>query len=103
MQPQAVLFDVGGPLDTEHSAEALIDRRIRAALAAEGVQVTDAEYAAANRRAVDTFASNAYQAIFWDLCGGNVEMAERFRGFSVPDREFELRVGIPELLATAPG
>ncbi len=61
--------------------------------------MTDAAYAAANRRAVETFAGNTYQAIFWELCGGDREMAARFQGFSVPDREFELREGVPEMLA----
>ena len=100
MPLRAVLFDVGGPLDTEVSAEALIDRQIRLALSAEGIDVSDEEYEAANRWAIDSFAWNTYQAIFWRLSGGDREMAARFRHFSVPNRPFQLRPGISELLAT---
>ena len=96
---RAVLFDVGGPLDTEASAEPLVDAHIRAALAAEGIDITDAEYAAANQWAVESFAWNTYQAIFWRLCGGNREMAARF-STSNAGRQFELRDGIPALLQT---
>jgi HAD superfamily hydrolase (TIGR01662 family) len=99
MAVRAVLFDVGGPLDTETLAEPLIDRQIRAALAAEGIAVTDEEYEAANRWAVESFAWNTYQAIFWRLSRGNAELASRFSTFSVPGRQFELRDGIPDLLA----
>jgi HAD superfamily hydrolase (TIGR01549 family) len=98
MALKAVLFDVGGPLDTEASAEALVDRHIKAALAVEGIDITDGVYAAANQWAIDSFAWNTYQAIFWRLSGGNSELASRFSTFSVPGRPFELRDGIPALL-----
>lgn len=74
---RAVLFDVGGPLDTEVVSESLFDRHIIEALAAEGIAVTDAEFTAANARAVEHFSPSAYQAIIWTLTGGDVERAER--------------------------
>jgi HAD superfamily hydrolase (TIGR01549 family) len=108
---QAVLFDVGGPLDTEVVSERLIDEHIRAALIAEGMAVTDEEYAAANRWAVDSFAWNTYQAIIWRLAGGDVERARRaFVAVAARSDErlalrggIELRDGIPELLAELAG
>ena len=102
MTIRAVLFDVGGPLDTEVAAERLIDAAIRTALAQEGRPVTDAEFDAANRRAVASFAWNAYQAIIWYLARPDVALAERaFQRFRerAQGREFQLREGIPELLA----
>ena len=107
MTAQAVLFDVGGPLDTEVIHERLTDEHIREALAAEGVTVGDAEYAAANRWAVGCFAWNTYQAIIWRLTGGDAERSRRaFAAVAGRSEErlaarggLELRTGIPELLA----
>jgi len=45
---RAVIFDVGGPLDTEVAFEAAIDADIRSALACEGYIVDDAAYAEQN-------------------------------------------------------
>jgi putative hydrolase of the HAD superfamily len=99
---RAVLFDVGGPLNTEVAHERLVDENIRAALAAEGRAVDDAEYARAVRRAVDSFAPNAYRAIIWYLTGGDQAASERvYRAAAERWRgryTFELRDGIPELL-----
>lgn len=99
MTIRAVLFDVGGPLDTEVLSEQHIDEQLRAALAREGIAVSDAEYAAAEEWAVASFASDAYSAIAWRLCGGCPELAERVRGTHFPGRQFQLREGVPELLA----
>ena len=74
---RAVLFDVGGPLDTEVIYERLIDQHIREALAAEGIAVSDAEYAEAERRTVESFAWNAYQTIIWHLSRYRVGPARR--------------------------
>jgi HAD superfamily hydrolase (TIGR01549 family) len=106
MSLRAVLFDVGGPLDTEVISERLIDEHIRAALDAEGVSTTDETYAAANRWAVDAFAWNTYHAIIWRLTGGDVERSRRvFVAVASRSDErlaardgLELRAGIPELL-----
>jgi HAD superfamily hydrolase (TIGR01509 family) len=72
---KAVLFDVGGPLDLEIEHERLIDIDIRAALARQGVAVTDEAYTAACRYAVDSFAPSAYAAINWRLAGGDPSIA----------------------------
>ena len=53
MSIRAVLFDVGGPINTEITGERLIDEAIRAELEAEGIHVSDSEYEAANTWAVD--------------------------------------------------
>lgn len=106
MTIRAVLFDVGGPLDTEVTAERMIDEAIRAALAEEGRPVSDAEFETANRWAVDSFAWNSYQAIIWYLARPDVALAERaFHRFRDREqgREFQLRDGIPELLADLHG
>lgn len=74
---QAVLFDVGGPIDLEIEHERLTDLDIRTALVEQGVVVTDEEYAAASRWAVESFAPNAYAAIIWRLAGGDADIATR--------------------------
>src|SRR5579884_434616 len=102
MAIHAVFFDVGGPIDTQASHERLIDGHIRSALAAEGIDVGDAAYAAASQWAVDSFAPNAYQAIIWRLSGSDPGVAERVYRIVVQRARtldaFELRAGIPELL-----
>jgi HAD superfamily hydrolase (TIGR01549 family) len=99
---RAVLFDVGGPLDTEIEHERLTDADIRAALAAHGVAVDDEAFAGAERWAVDSYASNAYQAMIWKLCSFDAELAPRvFESFRAPRRGrdvFELRLGMDGLL-----
>ncbi|HEX5480112.1 MAG TPA: HAD family hydrolase [Dehalococcoidia bacterium] len=105
------MFDVGGPLDTEIIYEQLVDQHLRAALAAEGVALSDDEYADANRWAVEAFAPNAYTAIIWRLSGGDAELSRRAyarvaaRGSERQGARggFELRPGIAELLADLHG
>jgi putative hydrolase of the HAD superfamily len=94
----AVLFDVGGPIDTEVESERYIDGVIRAALEASGIAVSDEAYAEANRWAVESFAPNAYRAIVWRLCGNNHELALRVGELSFPERTFEPRPGMADLL-----
>ena len=77
MPIRAVLFDVGGPIDTEEIYERLIDRDIVDALRAEGVDTSPADFAAANEWAIEVFAPNAYRAIIWRLTQGNQGVAER--------------------------
>jgi HAD superfamily hydrolase (TIGR01549 family) len=99
---RAVLFDIGGPIDTEVRYEAAIDAAIRAALTAHGVAVDDAAYRAAERQAVECFAPNAYEAMIWTLTGGDVAaaasvgdaVAERARVIDV----FDERPGIAALV-----
>ncbi len=72
-----LLFDVGGPLDTEVAFERAIDLRLPEAVRRQGIDVTPETYAAACARAVDSFAPNLYQAVIWRLCGGDVFAAHR--------------------------
>jgi putative hydrolase of the HAD superfamily len=99
---RAVLFDVGGPLDTEIEHERLIDADMRAALEANGVTVDDASFQEAERWAVDSFASNAYQAMIWRLSASDSELAPRvyeaFRQRTRGRDVFELRQGMAGLL-----
>lgn len=94
----AVLFDVGGPLDTEVAAERYIDEQIKAALRGAGVAVTDEDYASANRWAVESFAPLTYQAIIWRLVKGDRALATRFQDLHFPGRQFELRPGIDRII-----
>ena len=101
---RAILFDVGGPIDTEVISEQANDRAIRAALDSEGIAVTDETYAAANAYAVDAFAPDAYASIIWRLANDNAELARRaYARFHAEDRltlrgGIELRPGITELI-----
>ncbi len=102
MTIRAVLFDVGGPLDTEVQAEELIDQQIRDGLEAAGRPVTLDAYRAANDWAVESFAPDAYAAMIWRLSGGDAEIARHVRSIislgSPQGRVFELRDGITHLL-----
>lgn len=103
---RAVLFDVGGPLDTEVTYETLIDQHMLEALALARRPVTAAEFAEANRRAVESFAPNTYLAIIWTLTDGDPTLAAEVYGAVAARRGerhvatggLELRPGIPELL-----
>jgi HAD superfamily hydrolase (TIGR01509 family) len=107
MAIRAVLFDVGGPLDTETAREREMDGDIRSAVAAEGRAVTDGEYADANAWAVASFAPNTYQAIIWRLLGPDREACARAwaRVVAGADRRtaIQVRPGIPKLLAELHG
>jgi HAD superfamily hydrolase (TIGR01549 family) len=111
MSIRAVLFDVGGPLDTEILSEAIVDRQIREALAACGVVVDQEAITAASDWAVAAFAPDAYRAMIWRLAGGDAARAEEvFRLFRAgadaryAERGgFELRAGVGELLADLHG
>ncbi|HXK34059.1 MAG TPA: HAD family hydrolase [Dehalococcoidia bacterium] len=100
---RAVLFDVGGPLDTEVTGERMIDEAIIAGLRDAGFAVTPAQYAAANALAVRTFAPNAYTAIIFELCDRDPEVTRRIRANLETRvsgrRPFELRDGIAGVLA----
>lgn len=98
MSIRAVLFDVGGPIDTEVQAERYIDDQIRLRLAEAGIVANEAEYAAANDWAVASFAPDAYSAIIWRLCGGMADVAAEVRGQRFSGRAFELRQGMAEVI-----
>ena len=98
---RAVIFDVGGPLDTEVAFEAAIDADIRAALAGESF-VDNAAYAEAELWAVEDFAPSLYRAVIWHLTSGDAAASLRIYDSmeaSTAKRElFELRQGIGDVL-----
>ena len=103
---RAVLFDVGGPIDTEVLHEQGIDRDLVEAFAAAGRAVSPAELQAASDAAVASFAPDAYAAMTWQLSGQDQVLFDRawtmFRAGEA-DRAarrggVELRAGIDGLL-----
>ena len=74
---RAVLFDVGGPINTEVEHERLIDAEIVAALGAEDVHVDAESYADASAWAVEHFAPDAHTAIIWRLTSGDAPASRR--------------------------
>lgn len=103
MPIRAVLFDVGGPINTEIEHERRVDAAIRAALVREGVAVNEKEYASASAWAVEHFAPDAHMAIIWRLTKGNMETSPHvYAAFRAAMHEwpaFELRAGIGDVLA----
>jgi HAD superfamily hydrolase (TIGR01549 family) len=104
---RAVLFDVGGPLDTEEAFEAALDADIRAGLEREGFVIDEAAWAVAHAWAVDTYAPSVYRAVIWWLTGRDLAASQRVyewmesRGH---ERDlFELRDGIAGVLAALHG
>ncbi|MBI5288294.1 MAG: HAD family hydrolase [Chloroflexi bacterium] len=103
MTTRAVLFDVGGPLNTEIEHERLIDADIVAVLASAGIAVTARRYAAAVDFAVHSYAPDAHPAIIWHATEGDAELSARlfaeFRaranGRAMP---FELRDGMAAVI-----
>jgi putative hydrolase of the HAD superfamily len=103
---KAVLFDVGGPLDTETIMDREIDNQILASFRANGVVISDDEYAAVNQWAVDVFAPKTYHSIMWEIAKGDMELIARVESElmeTVPQRnkmrgDFEVREGIGDLL-----
>ena len=103
MLTRAVLFDVGGPINTEIAHERRVDAAIRSALADHGIAVTDEEYAAACARAVEQFAPDAHTAIIWRLTRGDTATSASvyaaFRDAMHAWPAFELRDGIGDAIA----
>ncbi|MBT4125116.1 MAG: HAD family hydrolase [Chloroflexi bacterium] len=106
-QIKAVLFDVGGPLDTETIMDREIDEQIKLSFRNNGIAISDAEYADVNLWAVDVFAAKTYHSIMWKIADGDMDLIIRVEAElmeTVPQRDelrgdFELREGMPELLA----
>jgi putative hydrolase of the HAD superfamily len=102
---QAVLFDVGGPIDLETRFERDMDSALRA-IAAElsGAPVSEAAYAEAARAAVASFAPNAYRAILHCLLGPRAAEGWALLPARLPPPgELEIRPGIPALLGRLAG
>lgn len=102
MKVRAILFGVGGPINTEVTLERLIDEDIRRALAAGGIEVEEAQDTCAERLAVESFAPDTYQAIVWRLAKQHVDVSRRvYRrvGANADQRQsFELRKGVDALI-----
>ena len=103
MPIRAVLFDVGGPINTEVEHERRVDAAIRTALVAEGIVASDDDYDDACARAVANFAPDAYTAIIWHLTRNDAPISTRvYAAFRAAMHEwpaFELRDGIAEVIA----
>jgi putative hydrolase of the HAD superfamily len=103
MPVTTLLFDVGGPLDTEDLYESAVDRLLPEAVRRQGIEVTPGDYAAACMTAVDSFAPNLAQAVVWRLCGGDILRAHRAWALFVAEMAGqtwgEPRSGMVELLA----
>jgi len=99
----SLLFDVGGPLDTEEAFERAADRLLPEAVRRQGIDVSPHDYEAACAWAVDSFAPSLYQAVIWRLCDGDVFAAHRAWALfaaEIGKHEFaETRPGMVELLA----
>ncbi len=87
MTIRAVLFDVGGPIDTEVIHEALVETDVLRALRDVGVTPTGAEFEAANRWAIESFAPDAYSAILWKLAGNERLARTAYELFAVHVRD----------------
>ncbi|MBL6617760.1 MAG: HAD family hydrolase [Reyranella sp.] len=79
MRYQAVLFDVGGPLDMEFAWEIAVDGAIASACGLEGIRVDQAAIEEASEAAVAAFAPDAYRHMIETLCGGDPATTERIR------------------------
>lgn len=98
---------MGGPIDTETIMDRQIDEQIIASFRANGVAISNDEYQAVNRWAIDVFAAKTYHSIMWKIAQGNMELIKRVESElmdTVSQRnksrgDFELREGMPELLA----
>lgn len=104
---KAVLFDVGGPLDTETIMDREIDEQIKLSFRNNGIAISDGEYEVVNKWAIDSFAAKTYHSIMWKIAQGDMDLIMRVENElmeTVPQRnesrgDFELREGMPELLA----
>lgn len=105
-QIKAVLFDVGGPLDTETIMDREIDEQIKLSFRNNGLAISDDEYASVNKWAIDSFAAKTYHSIMWKIAQGDMDLIMKVEAElmeTVPQRnesrgDFELRAGMPELL-----
>ncbi|WP_332699546.1 HAD family hydrolase [Devosia sp.] len=101
----AVLFDVGGPLDTEVRLVETVAHSIIGALQRRGIEADPARYARAVEYAVTTYAPEDFPAIVWHMTGGDapvsVEIWSEVSGHLQSERRaalFTPREGMRELL-----
>src|SRR5260221_1718483 len=79
MTRNAILFDVGGPIDLEFAHEIALDGAIASACGLEGIRVDQTALDEASERAVEAFASDAYTHMIESLCSGDPRSIERVR------------------------
>src|SRR5947209_6106022 len=97
----AVLFDVGGPIDMEFAREIAMDGAIASACGLEGIRVDQAAIETASEKAVEAFAVDAYVHMIETLCGDprTIErVAQRVRAMTGNLDVFQLRPDIDRLL-----
>lgn len=98
----AVLFDIGGPIDTEIEFEREADRLIGAAFAVQRYPISADDIARASQAAVEARASNAYLAMIDHLAAGDAGLAAavatQFRIDLARLDLFEKREGIEDVL-----
>lgn len=102
MPDQAILFDVGGPLDLEFAWESAVDGAIASACGLEGIRVDQTMVEEASDAAVAAFAPDAYTHMIETLCGGDPQsiarVRQRMRAMVGNLDVFQLRPGIDGLL-----
>ena len=107
---KAILFDVGGPLDTCVIMDQMIDDQIMSSFHKHGIDISVDEYADANRWAIEAFAPNPYQAIIWRISKGSQKLVSAVESEllqTVDHRNdarggFELREGMLDLIEPLP-
>jgi putative hydrolase of the HAD superfamily len=98
---QAILFDVGGPLDMEFAWEIAVDGAIASACGLEGIRVDQAMIEEASEAAVAAFAPDAYAFMAKHLCGDPAtakRVNERRRAMVAGLDVFQMRPEMPALL-----
>jgi len=103
---KAILFDVGGPLDTCVIMDQMIDDQIMSSFHKHGIDISVDEYADANRWAIEAFAPNPYQAIIWRISKGSQKLVSAVESELLQTVDyrndarggFELREGMLELI-----
>jgi HAD superfamily hydrolase (TIGR01549 family) len=98
---QAVLWDIGGPINDETEQEALFDDSALAA-ARSLREVSAEEYVAICQRAVESFVPAAYKFIMWELAGHEIDVYQQIRDQVLASdfERFNVRPEIPDLLAS---
>lgn len=71
----SILFDVGGPLDTEVRLNEKMAASIVNALESRGIETDHAGYDAAVEYAVNTYAPEDFPAIVWHLAGRDISIS----------------------------
>lgn len=71
----AVLFDIGGPLDTEQRLAETVSTAIINGFRERGTRIDRTRYDAAVRYATDVYAPEDFPAIIWHLANGDLSLS----------------------------